>query len=400
VGAARRTPLLAVLVCVLALAMPSLASAVQPGLVTDLTWGIPAADQDKTVAAMQDVGAKWTRLSVQWKDYEPARGQYAAWDAAQIDRAVQICRRAGIRVLLDVVNAPAWASRTNDSGQGNVPRNPSDFAAFMRYLATRYRGQISAYEIWNEPDIQRFWNAGPNPSSYTALLKAAYPAVKAADPNALVVSGGLAWDYESSTSSFLTKMYAAGARGSFDVLALHDFPDASIANGLTTWAGGRRTAHRVMLANGDNKPIWITEFGFNTATASSGWQPSSTPQQQADLLGKAFQVLDQDSPWLQVAFYYNFRNNSWQHDALTDIEAQFGILTTNFTRKPAYFVFKSYAQSASSAAPSLRLVAARRPQPVANGVRWLFSTAFAISHQPLRRVSVSGRPAFRLAKRR
>jgi hypothetical protein len=354
--------LLAVAACAFALAAPGVASAAQPGLVTDLTWGISRSDQDRTVGAMQDVGARWTRLSVQWKDYEPVRGAYAPWDVAQIDRAVQLCRHAGIRILLDVVNAPAWASQTDDSGQGNVPRKPADFADFMRYLANRYRGQIDAYEIWNEPDIRRFWNTGPSASAYTALLKAAYPAVKSGDPNALVVSGGLSWDYESSSSSFLIKMYAAGAKGSFDVLALHDFPDASIANGLTTWAQGRRTARRVMLANGDNRPVWITEFGFNTATAASGWQPSSTPQQQADLLRRAFQVMEQDAPWLQVAFYYNFRNNYWQHDKLTDIEAQFGLLNSDFSPKPAYYVFKSYTRGGSiSPASAALLNLDRRP---------------------------------------
>ena len=375
-GAARRTTILSVVACSIALASPAFASAAQQGLVTDLTWGTPIADQHRTVVAMQDVGAKWTRLSVQWRDYETARGNYAAWYVAQVDQAIQLCRRAGIRVLLDVLNAPAWASATNDSGQGNVPRNPADFAAFMRYLANRYRGQVNAYEIWNEPDIQRFWNTGPSPTAYTALLKAAYPAVKAADPNALVVSGGLAWNYESRTSSYLTKMYAAGAKGSFDVLGLHDFPDASIANGLTTWAQGRRTARRVMLANGDPHPVWITEYGFNTAAPGSGWQPSSTPQQQADLLAKAFKVMDQDSPWLQVAFYYNFRNNYWQHDKPTDIEAQFGLMNTDFSAKPAYFVFKSNAGGSSISLTSARLpVAEAEPQgKLARATRWLFTT--------------------------
>lgn len=385
----RRTTVLVVVACAIALVSPSLASAAQTGLVTDLTWGLSTSDQNTTVAAMQDAGTKWTRLSVQWKDYEPARGQYAGWDVAQVDRAVQLCRGAGIRVLLDVVNAPAWASATNDSGQGNVPRNPADFAAFMSYLATRYRGQISAYEIWNEPDIQRFWNPGPNAAAYTALLKEAYAAVKAGDPNALVVSGGLAWDYESSTSSYLTKMYAAGAKGSFDVVAVHDFPDGSIANGLTTWAQGRRTAHRVMLANGDDKPIWITEYGFNTAAPGSGWQPSSTPQQQADLLGKAFQVMDQDAPWLQVAFYYNFRNNYWQYDKPTDMEAQFGLLKSDFTPKPAYFVFKSYARGAIATTSAPLFLADARSQATFAGPlsHWPFANRLLLQSKTSRHIT-------------
>src|SRR5436305_1056872 len=175
---------------------------------------------------MKDVGARWTRITIQWKAWETSPGTYASVEVARTDRAIQISKAAGINVLLEVHNAPAWASNTNDSGQGNVPRDPAMYASFLRYLAARYKGQVDAYELWNEPDIQRFWNPGPNAATYPALLKAGYQAVKSVDASALVVSAGLSWDY----TNFLGKMYASGARGNFDVLAIHPYPVGPLTN--------------------------------------------------------------------------------------------------------------------------------------------------------------------------
>ena len=100
------------------------------------------------------------------------------------------------------------------------PQNPADYADFVRYVAGRYAGRVSAWEVWNEENTQRFWSTGPSPSSYVPLLQAAYPAVKQADPNALVVFGGVSQnDY-----AFIEGAYAAGAKGYFDVMAVHPYP--------------------------------------------------------------------------------------------------------------------------------------------------------------------------------
>jgi polysaccharide biosynthesis protein PslG len=339
----------AFLVCLLcASAFAARAQAAQPALVTDLTWGISNADQDRTIAALVDSHARWARLSIQWKAWEPTQGNFASWELARTDRAVRLAKAAGIHVLLDVLNAPAWASPTNTSGLGNVPRDPATFARFMSLVTARYRGLVDAYEIWNEPDIAAFWNGGPNPARYTAMLKASYVAVKAQDPAALVVSGGLSWDYDK----FLGAMYANGARGYFDVLALHPYSTGS----LSSWLSSIRLARRTELANGDRHPIWLTEFGFNTSLDSSAWQPGVTEAQQAQLVTASYRLLEGES-YVQVAFYYGLRNDWWSHDDPHSMDACFGLLRTNFSPKPAYAAFRAYAMSGA------RTLAEARPVP-------------------------------------
>jgi Big-like domain-containing protein/cellulase (glycosyl hydrolase family 5) len=340
VGAALRRRIVTASVAALAtLAVSGTAQAALPGLVSDLTWGISSSDQDKTVAAMQDVGARWTRISVQWKAWETTPGQYAPWEVARTDRAIQLSKQAGVKVLLMVYNAPSWASGTNDSAQDNVPHNPSDYANFMRYVANRYKGQVDAFELWNEPDIKAFWGTGPNAAAYVQLLKAGHDAVKAVDPSATIVSAGLSWDY----TNYLGAMYHAGAKGYFDVLAIHPYPTGP----LSGWQSSYRAARKTELAAGDDKPIWFTEFGMNTSSDSSAWQKGVSLQQQADLLTQSFQLAAQD-PYVGVIFYYNFRNDWWGNDDQSSMEAQFGLMSTKFVPKPAYYAFKAYAQSLGS----------------------------------------------------
>jgi aryl-phospho-beta-D-glucosidase BglC (GH1 family) len=115
-----------------------------------------------------------------------------------------------------VHGTPDWA-RPADSSFTHPPTNVADFANFMTQLATRYKGQVAAYEIWNEPNLNYEWGEQtPDPAAYTELLKAAYTAVKAVDPAAKVISGGLATTGDGSATAygdldFLRGMYEAGA---------------------------------------------------------------------------------------------------------------------------------------------------------------------------------------------
>lgn len=363
----RRLSWLAVLLAAAATAVgiATPARAAEPGLVPDLTWYITDAEQDRTAAAMADIGARWVRLHVQWREAEPFPGSYDLAMLAHYDRAVAVSRAAGSRVAIMVYNAPAWAS---GSTERNTPTDPADFGAFMRFLAVRYAGQVAAYEIWNEPNVLRFWSTGRDPAAYTALLKAAYAGVKAGDPAARVVYAGLSF----SDWQFLEASYAAGARGYFDVMATHPYTYCGTRDPeeIRYWDGkiteGSFVAYRniraTMLAHGDDKPIWLTEFGWNTSSQTCDLSRKIyggvTEQMQADYITRAFRILEQD-PYVEVAFLYNFRNNYWSRDA--DVHhAQYGILRTDFSPKPAYYAFQTYAQAAAPLLPT----PAPAPQPV------------------------------------
>lgn len=354
----RRILLCLTLVSTLSLGASTDARSAEVGLVTDLTWGATSAEQDRTIESIRDTGASWVRLSIQWKNLEGALpGVFDVWWLAHIDRAVELSNAAGLNVLMMVYDAPAWAS---GSAERSTPRATADYASFMSFVANRYRGRIQAYEIWNEQNTSRFWT-NPSAEAYTRLLQAAYPAVKTADPAATVVFGGLS----TSDYDYIERAYAFGARGSFDAMAVHPYtycgtgsPDElrRDGNGRVTRDSflGYREVRASMLARGDDKPLWITEFGWNTSTArcdpaAGAWQGGVSESQQASYLARAYTLLEADG-YLGPAFAYNLRNNYWQNDDDTP-EARYGLLRTDFSPKPALAALRTATETAAAGPP-------------------------------------------------
>ena len=324
--------------------LPTAAHAADTGVVPDLTWGVSRTTQDRTAAALAESGADWVRMSISWSDWvEPSKGSYNSNALSGFDRGIDLARGAGAKVLIMVEESPSWAR--DSSNKNSPPRNNADLAEFVRFLASRYRGKVEGYEIWNEPNLQWAWPSGPNPGQYARMLKAVSPAVRAADPAAKVVfAGTFTSDYR-----FLEGAYAAvpdlGAY--FDVMGTHPYT-AWAVEPERVWrnADGRinqgafaayRELRRTMEAHGGAKPIWVTEFGWSTATAPG---IGVSPQTQADYLRRAYRCLEQD-PYVQMAAWYNFRNEWWAKDA-DNWHAQLGLMNTDFTRKPAFYAFKGY----------------------------------------------------------
>jgi hypothetical protein len=310
----------------------------EKGVVPDLTWGVSPTEQDKTAAAVKDLGAKWVRLNANWSDAEPRRGVYDTNWFIHYDRAVYLARAAGARIVMMSHRSPSWAS--GSSNPDTPPRDPTDFARFMAYLASRYAGQVDAFEVWNEENISRFWSTGPDPAAYTRLLQVTYLMIKQTNSAAKVVFGGLS----TSDYAFVEGAYRAGARGFFDVMAVHPYPCSTNPEKIT-YEGGRiardsfpayREVRASMLANNDRKPIWLTEIGWSTTTNACGVDETV----QADYLTRAFRYVKQN-PYVQVMLWYNARNNYWDHDADTT-EARYGLMRTDYSKKPSYYAFKSY----------------------------------------------------------
>jgi hypothetical protein len=321
----------------LATALTPTAGAAEAGVnLSDLT---PA-----NVAQAEQLGVHWVRVFVPWSVLEPQRGVHASNWLWTYDQMLSTLPRS-THVIMDVVDTPSWES---GSSAGNAPpRNAADYASFLHFLALRWAGRVSAYEIWNEEDSSGWWAGGPNPGAYAQLLEATYPVVKAAEPNATVVLGGLTGnDYQ-----FLEGVYQAGAKGSFDAVGVHTdtacdklspyeflrgegnrlIPDSFLAY---------REVHAVMLANGDDKPIWMTELSWRTtnATCAEGAWAGKTAagvseEQQATYLRQAYHCLAED-PYVQVALWFPLLDEG----AVTS-----GLLRENGSRKPSFAAMRAYA---------------------------------------------------------
>jgi hypothetical protein len=289
------------------------------------------------------LGTHWVRFFATWPDLEPAPGRYSPVWLAYYDQKFSELP-AGTKVIIDVVHSPQW--ETGSSDESTPPKNPSDYASFIAAMARRWGSRVAAYEIWNEENTPLWWAGAPDPDRYTGLLKAAYRAVKEAEPKATVVLGGLAGnDYH-----FLEGVYAAGGKGFFDAVGVHTDTACDTASPYEFLRGadgriipdsflGYREVHGVMLANGDDKPIWMTELSWRTtgAVCSEGAEAGKKPegvselQQQTDLF-EAYHCLALD-PYVQVGLWFDLKDEGGIRS---------GLVRSDGSLKPAYAALESY----------------------------------------------------------
>jgi hypothetical protein len=285
------------------------------------------------------MGATWLRVPMNWVSLEMhGKGHYEWWAS---DRVVDAARRRGLRILGVVSYSPGWA-RPVGTPATNPPNNPDDYARFVAALAHRYAPLgVHHWEVWNEPNIPYMWTPKPDPARYTTLLKKAYAAITREDPRAVVLSAGLSpgWDApdgsQMSPVTFLGRMYAAGAKGSFDAVGYHpaSFPYRSTYS--ATWNAFQQTPqlNRVMRLNGDgNKRLWATEIGFPTGRSAK----SVSDQTQAKYLLEALRVW-QAAPYAGPAIIYSIRDFGTN---LGNYDDNFGLVRYNGTPKPAYTAVK------------------------------------------------------------
>jgi polysaccharide biosynthesis protein PslG len=293
--------------------------------------------QSSDLKAMKAVGATSVRVEANWYGMQPNGPSDNDW--APLDQVIAAIQAAGLTANLVIDGCPSWAAVS--SAQGNSfaqPASPAQFAKFAGSVAARYGSKgVSSFEIWNEPNISQFWAPKPDPAAYTADLVAAYAAIKAVDQSAVVLSGGLSPATDTSTSydprTFLSDMYADGAKGSFDGVGDHPYtyplsPDDN--NAGSAWSQMSQTSpslRSIMTANGDSaKRIWITEYGAPTSGSSSVGETA----QSTDLVEAISQV--KQLSWIGSFYIYTWTDLS----SLAATDNGFGLLTEDNTQKPAY----------------------------------------------------------------
>ena len=331
----RLLPALAACAIGLAALVPAAAGAAPTGLLAgvnigSVTRGAQFREADEQIAAAAQMHAALVRVEVPWSTLEPhAAGQLEPGPLAYTDRLAQDAAAHGIRLVMLVESTPCWASSAparieracqplNVGAAGSwAPRRPADYAAFTAYLAARYGPRLAAIEVWNEPDqSNEEYFAGPRKAArYAALLRAAYPAIKAADPSVVVLGGSLV----GSNGAFLRALYAAGAKGYYDGLSVHYY-NLTLAS--------VRSIHEAQLAAGDHAPLWLDEFGW-----SSCWprrieqeQACVTPAVQAANLVSVVRSLA-GAPYVAAAVVYKLEDSAGE---------AFGLVTRRGERKPAF----------------------------------------------------------------
>jgi hypothetical protein len=364
--------------------LPARAGAAQTAAVqAHLLWArYDSAAVSRQLDQAKQAGAGMVRVDLGWASLEvDGKGRYSAWYLAKIDHVVKQAEERGIKVLFTLWETPCWASTAPDTlkqgcagawwdrdVQRYPPANASDYADALAYLTKRYGRRVAAWEIWNEPNHSDYFKASDKVASYAALVKAAYPAAKAADPGATIIAGSLAdADYE-----FTEALYAHGVKGNFDAWSVHPYSEdrSPLHPGISGWekksfVSGVPRVRDTMLRQGDDKPIWLTEFGWSTCTVRGlqAYRNCVDPEVQARYLQLAFKQMQAFSSYVPVGVWFNLQDTG---SDLGDRLDNYGLLSFNGAEKPAFSAFRASAEAidAGQVAPAPVGPAPVGPAPV------------------------------------
>jgi hypothetical protein len=266
-----------------------------PETMTEAEWEAIQEDvyYPMVMEALEASGACWVRVGVRWKKIQPDPSEPYNW--SYHDNMLGQIAETGAQMVATVGGLPDWAA---SSTHGPIYDHRLDeFAEFVTNLVNRYKQppyNIQAWELTNEPD----WTSsdpavgwGYNGDQYAEMLAVAYPAIKAADPQATVLMGGIAYDWFTEYLGpfyryFPDEVIESGGDGYFDALNFHYFPDFYMewerwvpdgdpptcgfvedgegtpydAWGIDVIAKTNHLRNRMATCHGVDRPVWLTEF--------------------------------------------------------------------------------------------------------------------------------------------
>jgi O-antigen ligase len=305
-----------------------------------------ADELERVLVQISDVGFRWVRQQFPWYEIERQRGvfEWSTWDAI-----VRACAAHDLNLIAVLDGSPQWAR------PGIVPDNPltpplevNDWGRFVTRFAERYRGQIAAYQLWDEPNLTDHWgNQYVDPVGYTALLREGTIHIRKADPGAVILLAALAPTIEHgplnlNEVAFLKQVIDAGGEPFFDVVALQPYGFAQAPQGKADPArlNFARAAfvRRELVSMGlGDRPVWATAWGWNAlppewSGKASPW-PVVSVEHQVEYTMDALRMARQEWPWMGPMILYTYQPDVPSDDprwgfAVVDAQGNVGSLYT------------------------------------------------------------------------
>ncbi|MBU1879022.1 MAG: hypothetical protein KJ734_08725, partial [Chloroflexi bacterium] len=317
----------------------------------------------RSLSLIQAAGLRWVRLHLSWASVE-AKPNVLNW--SPWDDWLDLSQQHGLQVILVVTGTPQWARR--DPLLTAPPADPQTYAAFLAAAVRHYQGRVRYFQVWDDPNIAPYWGSGNvSPTAYTKLLQAAYTAAKKVDPACVILSAGLAPNWETwetggknlNELDFLRGMYRAGAQGSFDVLGAKPYgfwetPDDHRFDPAVMNFSRLALQREIMEEFGDrDTPVWVVAFGWNALPADWAGRPSVWGSDDQDLQAQrtvvAMQRARQEWPWLGVMTLACFR---WAGDPANPIRG-FALVGADFAPRRLYAAVSTALHEPAVAPPGI-----------------------------------------------
>jgi len=244
---------------------------------------------------IQDAGAYWTHFTVlEWDQIEPQKETPVNynWAAAQ-ESGMRLAKEAGLNLIAVVQFTPDWAQQIPGVACGPIAENALERFAFFMYEAVRRYSQppyeVKYWEIGNEMDVLPSqvdkhsgfgcWGVQDDPyyggEYYAEMLKAVYPQIKAADPDAQVLVGGLLLDCDPdnppankdcSPSRFIDGILKNKGADYFDGIGFHAYDYYQFSLGVysnANWSATSEGSGPVLKLKANYLKSQLAQYGYS-----------------------------------------------------------------------------------------------------------------------------------------
>ncbi|HEX2999581.1 MAG TPA: beta-glucosidase, partial [Armatimonadota bacterium] len=180
---------------------------------------------DKAYPQIAALGAKWARLQTGWGKCEKIKGVY---DFSWLDSVVDRLLAAGIQPWFNVSygNGLYQPDAPHQTAVGWTPIGDTaaqeGWIAYVSALTRHFRGRVTYYEVWNEPDIKAFWTPyDPSPEAYAELVALTARTIRTADPEAKIIGGAVCCGLHQVGFDFIKGCFENGMGKHIDALSYH-----------------------------------------------------------------------------------------------------------------------------------------------------------------------------------
>jgi hypothetical protein len=279
------------------------------GIDVALAWCFPREQWASAISLCQLAGMNRVRDRMSWPEIEPKRGEFIA--TTKYDDSLKMQTDAGLQVLQVNHIAAPWAN-TNDAKR--IPPDLRDIYNTYRELARRWKGNIVAFEPWNEADIKEF--GGHTGDEMASLQKAAYLGLKAGNPDLSVCQNVFAIRRLTTLRNFNENK----AWAYFDNFDVHHYEP--IENYPKMYEDYRSVSA--------GKPVWTTEC--NMTVEWSGDEQRKEPNEenlriQSERVAKIYAMTIHEG--VKAVFYFMLPHYS-------ERKIQYGVIHPDLTPRPAY----------------------------------------------------------------
>jgi hypothetical protein len=294
-------------------------------------FGINAhTGSDAVLMKVREAGIKWVRIDLYWSHIEKVKGKR---DFSGIDRIVRYCRENGLGILGVLSSTPAWSNQ--GKGLNYPPDNVDEWRSFVLETAERYENDIRYWNIWNEPNVEKFFAPGKDVFVEKIFIPAA-ESIRSGSPLSLIAGPELAHLSNPGSEWYFWMKYILTECGDYiDIVSHHIYKNSgvyAIFESLEIGENITPSVREVIENSGfSSAPFWITETGWDTELFSEEEQGNRYLEflKEMELRNYPhriffYQIIDDTAPGIRP----------W------------GILKSDLSEKPAYGIYRDFISGA------------------------------------------------------